>query len=42
MNSKALHEAIRRLAAAGLSRVAIALRLGVSRQTVWRVLNKSD
>lgn len=32
-------EAIRRLAAQGVSKAAIALRIGVSRVTVWRVLN---
>lgn len=35
----ARNEAIRRLAAQGVSKGAIALRLGVSRVTVWRVLN---
>ena len=31
-------EAIRRLATQGVSKAAIALRLGVSRVTIWRVL----
>lgn len=31
-------EAIRRLAAQGISKSAIAQRLGVSRATIWRVL----
>lgn len=34
----ARNEAIRRLAAQGVSTNAIALRMGVSRITVWRVL----
>jgi DNA invertase Pin-like site-specific DNA recombinase len=35
-----MHEKVRRLAACGLSRVTISLRLGISRQTVWRVLSQ--